>query len=173
MGEISGGPLLVRSIGDMTVDFVMEMAREIPTLRYVKDEAGGTRPCLSEYQSRGRDLLKGVFTGAHGKTLLDELARGSDGTMPASPFADLYVDVWDAWKAGRKPEAMDRFGKLMLLVTEVSAYGTPSLKYLLELRGVFSHHRCRSDGRKSTFDAQAQKSLRETFEYLKPYLRAL
>src|SRR5260370_17874072 len=76
IGENSSRPLFVQSIGDMSVDFELEMARAIPTLRDVKDEAGQTLPRRSEYQSRGRDLLQGALTGAHGQTPPDELAPG-------------------------------------------------------------------------------------------------
>jgi 4-hydroxy-tetrahydrodipicolinate synthase len=164
-------PLFVQTVGDMSVDFVLEMAREIPTLRYVKDEAGQTLPRISDYRARGGDLIRGVFTGAHGRTLMDELARGSTGTMPAAGFADLYVSAWKAWRAGKRGEAMDMFSKVLLLVTEVQAFGLPSMKYILQLRGVFPNTKCRLQGG-APLDDQAQKSIRETYEFVKPYLKS-
>jgi 2-keto-3-deoxy-L-arabinonate dehydratase len=172
VGGACSRPLFVQSIGEMSVDFVLRMAREIPTLRFVKDEAGQTLPRITEYRAKGADLIDGVFTGAHGRTLLDELARGSSGTMPASPFVDLYVQTWDLWHAKKRSDAIDRFSKVMLMVSQVQAYGMPSLKYLLELRGVFKNHRCRSEGAKVVFDDQARRSLRETYEFIRPLLKA-
>jgi hypothetical protein len=58
------------------------------------------------------------------------------------------------------------------MVSQVQAYGMPSLKYLLELRGVFKNHRCRSEGAKVVFDDQARRSLRETYEFIRPLLKA-
>jgi len=167
-----GRPLFVQSIGDMSVDFVLRMARELPTLRYVKDEAGQTLPRITEFRARGAGLIRGVFTGAGGRTFLDELARGAAGSMPAAPFADLYVRTWDLWRAGMRKEAADMFSKVLLLVTEVQAYGIASLKYLLELRGVFGNSRCRSEGAKTVFDDEARRFLRETLEVVRPYLKA-
>jgi 4-hydroxy-tetrahydrodipicolinate synthase len=82
-------PLIVQTIGDMSVEFVLRMRKDIPTLRFVKDEAGHTLSRISEYQRVAPELV--VFTGAHGKTMIDELSRGASGTMPAAPFADLAV----------------------------------------------------------------------------------
>ncbi len=163
-------PLFVQTVGDMSVDFVLDMAREIPTLRYVKDEAGHTLPRISDYRGRGGDLVRGVFTGAHGRTLVDELARCSAGTMPAAGFADLYVAAWKAWRAGQHSQAMDMFSKALLLVTEVQAFGLPAMKYVLQLRGVFPNTKCRLQG-DAPFDDQAQRSLRQTYEFVKPYLK--
>jgi 4-hydroxy-tetrahydrodipicolinate synthase len=162
-------PLFVQTVGDMSVDFVLEMAREIPTLRYVKDEAGQTLPRISDYRARSGDLIRGVFTGGHGRTLIDELARGSSGTMPAAGFADLYVAVWIAWRAGKHDQAMDLFSKVLLLVAEVQAFGLPAMKYILQLRGIFPNTQCRLGGA-TRFDEQARKSIRDTYEFVKPYL---
>lgn len=171
IGENCSRPLFAQTIGDMSVDFVIQMATEVPNLRYIKDEAGQTLPRVSEYRRKNSPHIHGVFTGGHGKTLLDEMARGSAGTMPAVPFADLYVAVWDSWKAGRHAEAMDRFAKVMLLVTQITAYGLPSIKYLLELRGVFPNHVCRSAAKNSAFDDEAKQTLKQTMEYVRPLLR--
>lgn len=171
IGDACGLPLFVQSIGDMSVDFVFEMARAIPTLRYVKDEAGQTLPRLSEYRRKNDGRLKGVFTGAHGRTMLDEMARGAAGAMPAAPFADLYVAVWDAWHAGQRAKSMDLFGKLLLVVAAMQAYGTAAAKYALELRGVFENHRLRSEAKQTAFDDEARKSVREVYQHLRPLLK--
>ena len=100
IGGACRAPLIIQTIGQMSVDMVLRMAERIPTLRYAKDEAGTTLPRLNEYRKRGQ-ILRGVFTGKHGPTFVDDLARGAVGNMPAAGFADLYVAVWQAWKAGK------------------------------------------------------------------------
>jgi 4-hydroxy-tetrahydrodipicolinate synthase len=171
IGQNCTRPLFAQTIGDMSVDFVLQMIAEVPNLHFIKDEAGQTLPRISEYRHKSNPGLKGVFTGGHGKTLIDELARGSKGTMPAVPFADLYVNVWDAWHDGDKTKAMEAFSKVMLLVTQVTAYGMPAMKYLLELRGVFSNHITRSASRNSAFDEEAKAALRQTMEFVKPLFK--
>ena len=46
IGAACRAPLIIQAIGQMSVDMVLRMAERIPTLRYVKDEAGVTLPRL-------------------------------------------------------------------------------------------------------------------------------
>jgi 4-hydroxy-tetrahydrodipicolinate synthase len=164
-----GLPLVVQTIGDMSVEFVLRMRKDIPTLRFVKDEAGHTLSRISEYRRVAPELV--VFTGAHGKTMVDELERGSSGTMPAASFADLYVQLWNYWQAGKRERAMEDLSRISLLVNQLGAYGMPSIKYILHLRGVFPNWRCRGkdDGH---FDETAQRTIRETYEFAHKLLKS-
>lgn len=172
IGDNCNRPLFAQTIGDMSVEFVERMCTTVPHLHFIKDEAGEFLPRMTEFRKRNSSQIKGVFSGNHGKTLIDELARGSAGTMPAVPFADLYVRVWEAWQSGRKTEALESFSKVMLLVTQVTTYGVPSLKYLLELRGVFTNHQCRKSTKTTMFDEEAKKALKATFDFVRPLLKA-
>jgi 4-hydroxy-tetrahydrodipicolinate synthase len=162
-------PLIVQTVGDMSVEFVLRMRKDIPTLRFVKDEAGHTLSRISEYQRLAPELV--VFTGAHGKTMIDELSRGASGTMPAASFADLYVQLWNYWQAGKREKAMEDLSRISLLVNQLSAYGMPSIKYILHLRGVFPNWRCRGKADDPHFDAEAQRSIRETYEFAHKLLK--
>ncbi len=44
--------------------------------------------------------VMGIFGGAGGGQLLQELRRGSIGTMPFPSSARAFVEVWDLWHAG-------------------------------------------------------------------------
>ena len=171
IGEACSRPLIVQTIGQMSVDLVLRMAKKIPTLRYAKDEAGVTLTRLNEYAKRGQ-ILDGVFTGKHGPTFLDDLARGAVGNMPASGFADLYVASWKAWIAGKHDEAMDMFSKTLLLIMDAQAYGVPGQKYILQLRGVFPNSNCRRDlAATQVFDDQAKEAIRRTVDYCKRWFK--
>ena len=171
IGAASTLPLFVQTIGPMSVDLVLRMAGQIPTLRYVKDEAGVTLPRLTDYRKRGQ-ILKAVFTGAHGKTFLDELARGAVGNMPAAGFADLYVSAQTAWKQGRQDEAMATFGVAELLIQDAIAYGVPGQKYILQLRGVFPNTKCREQKESVVFDDEAREAIRRTVKYAQKWFKA-
>lgn len=166
IGENSSRPLVAQTIGDMSVDFVLQMIHEVPNLHFIKDEAGQTLPRISEFRKKGNEKLRGMFTGAHGKTMIDEMMRGAKGTMPAAPFADLYVRVWNAWQAGDKRKATFEFSKVALLISQISVYGMPAIKYLLELRGVFPNHLTRRSSGNTAFDEEAKAALRQTFEFI-------
>ncbi|HMD48640.1 MAG TPA: dihydrodipicolinate synthase family protein [Bryobacteraceae bacterium] len=172
IGEACSRPLIVQTVGQMSVDLVLRMAQKIPTLRYAKDEAGATLPRLSDYAKRGQ-ILRGVFSGKHGPTFLDELARGAVGNMPAAGFADLYVAAWKAWMAGQRDQAMDIFSKTLLLIMDAQAYGVPGQKYILQLRGVFPNTKCRRESADSqVFDEESKAAIRRTVEYTKRWFKA-
>ena len=169
IGEATKLPLFVQAVGAMSVEFVLEMARAVPTLEFIKDEAGEPLQRVGPLREGSKDRLK-VFTGAHGRTLIDEMARGTAGSMPAASFADLYAQVWDLWQAGQREKAMELFGVVLLLVTEVQVYGIASLKYILELRGVFPNHRVRGK-EKTGLDPQAREMLARLVEFARPRFR--
>ena len=106
-------------------------------LRFVKD-VPATRSRISEYR---RVVRTG---GVHRRARQDdddELSAGSaSGSMPAiDPYAALKL----AGKAGKREKAMEDLSRISMLVNPVTAYGLPSLKYLLHLRGVFPNWKCR------------------------------
>lgn len=168
IGQACSRPLIVQTIGAMSVDLVLRMAKEIPTLRYAKDEAGATLPRLTEYRKRGQ-LLQGVFTGKHGATFLDDLARGAVGNMPAAGFADLYVAAWRDWTSGKREQAMEVFAKTLLLIADAQAYGVAGQKYILQLRGVFPNTKCRGDA--APLDDEAKEAIRRTVAYTQRWFR--
>lgn len=169
IGAACSRPLIVQTIGPMSVDLVLRMAKQVPTLRYAKDEAGVTLPRLTEYRKRGGGMLDGVFTGKHGPTFLDDLARGAVGNMPAAGFADLYVAAWQNWIRGKKEEAMEMFARTLLLITDAQAYGVPGQKYILQLRGVFPNSKCRGDS--TPLDDEAKDAIRRTVAYTQRWFR--
>jgi len=181
VGNATDLPLFVQAVGNMTVPMLVDMYKAIPTLRYVKDEAGEPLLRVGELRRQTSDQLR-VFTGMHGRTMIDEMRRGFSGTMPAASFADLYASAWNSWHAGKQAEAIEVFGRTSMLIAEVSVYGIESLKYILYLRGVFKAYKVRSvpnnspspvsvglDGR---MDEGARQVIREMLDYLKPWLKA-
>ncbi len=171
IGRATDLPLFIQAIGNVSVEFILELMREIPSLHFVKDEAGHTLYRITEFaqvEAKRRPL---VFTGGHGQTLIDEMARGSAGNMPAASVVDLYADCWNLWHAGHKTQAIDVFSKIMLFVTQFRAYGLESLSFVLHLRGVFPNWNVRSP-RKNPMDAEAMAALERSCELVKPYLRA-
>lgn len=174
VGNASELPLFVQAVGQMSVDAILEMYREISTLRYVKDEAGQPLARIQPLREKSHDELK-IFTGGHGKTLIDEMIRGFSGSMPAASFADVYAAAWDQWHAGRKKEALATFGNAAVLINEVGAYAD-GMKYILHLRGVFKSYELRgwNGANPDLFlvDESGKKVLRETLNLMRPVLRA-
>jgi 4-hydroxy-tetrahydrodipicolinate synthase len=120
IGEASPLPLFTQAVGKMSVDFVVRMTKEIPTLRYIKDEAGPVHSRITAFRSLAPEL--NAFTGFHGKTLYEEMTRGSAGTMPAASFGDLYASAWDLYQAGKKSEAAEFCARALLLVSSMETW---------------------------------------------------
>jgi dihydrodipicolinate synthase/N-acetylneuraminate lyase len=174
VGSASSLPLFAQAVGDLSVDQLIALYKAVPTLRYVKDEAGQPLERVGPLREKSGDELK-VFTGMHGKTLIEEMIRGFSGSMPAAGFADLYASAWDLWHEGKKREAVDMFGKAAILIQEVTVYGTESLKYILCLRGVFKTYGTRERGKaagRTHLDESSKKVLAQIVELMKPYFRA-
>lgn len=181
VGDATDLPLFAQAVGNMSVPTLIEMYKTIPTFRYVKDEAGQPLFRIRELREQSSDHLK-VFTGMHGKTMIDEMKRGFSGTMPAASFADLYATVWDLWQEGKQKESMEMFGRVSMLISEISVYGIESLKYILQLRGVFQTYKTRekhnnpqsaaSAGLGSHLDENGKELIRQMLNYVKPWLKA-
>ena len=187
IGQATELPLFVQAVGNMSVDLLLEMYKAIPTLRYVKDEAGQPLMRISELRSRSSDELK-VFTGGHGRTLIDEMIRGFSGSMPAASFADVYASAWDLWHEGKQEEAVRTFGNAALLINEIGAYGLESMKYILCLRGIFKTYRTRETEKiaapsaaslasgnansRASLDEESKRVLRKILDLMKTSLRA-
>ena len=171
VAEAGSLPMCMQAIGNMSVNFVARMVREIPDLRFVKDEAGHTLSRITEFGNLPSGDRPVAFTGGHGRTLIEEMSRGSAGTMPAASWVDLYVRVWDLWHAGHRNEAIDMFSKALLLITRASAHGWPALAYVLHLRGVFPNWKVRNPNARP-LDEHARSNLETTLEFVRPYLTA-
>lgn len=171
VAEAGGLPMFMQAIGNMSVEFVARMVREIPNLHFVKDEAGHTLSRISEFGNLPEADRPVAFTGGHGRTLIAEMSRGSAGTMPAASWVDLYVRVWDLWHGGHRNEAIDMFSKALLLITRATAHGLPALAYVLHLRGIFPNWRVRNPSARP-LDEHAKDNLKSTLDFVRPYLTA-
>lgn len=164
-------PMFIQAIGNITTEFVLDLMERVPSLGYIKDEAGHTLTRVSELRRTPAPHPLGVFTGGHGRTLIDEMARGSHGNMPAAGWVDLYAQSWDLWHAGFEPEAVDLFSKALLFITQVQAYGLVACNYVLHLRGVFPRWELRNPDYRP-LDAEAKAALQRTLDFVQPYLKA-
>jgi 4-hydroxy-tetrahydrodipicolinate synthase len=117
---------------------VAQIARAVETLRYVKEE---TQPCG---QNVGRILaaagpaIDAVYGGAGARYVLDELARGAAGTMPAIELADVHVKMVDAWRSGNAARARRLYIESLPLLAFQMVFRVRATKELLRRRGLLS-----------------------------------
>jgi dihydrodipicolinate synthase/N-acetylneuraminate lyase len=173
IGAATPLPLIVQSQGDMSVDLIVEMFGQIPTMKCVKDEAGNPLARISQIQQATGNKLA-VFAGNGVRTMIDELRLGFSGYCPTTGLSDVYQATFDLWHAGKHKEAFDMFGRILAFD---SIQGVS--QYILVARGVFkettSHRPTPGMGgrHEGKLDETQKQIIRESLsEYLKPYLRA-
>ena len=181
IGQATDLPLFVQTEGDMSVDLIVEMANQVPTLRCVKDEAGDPLVRVKQIRERTHDKVA-VFSGNGCRTMIDEMRLGFLGHCPTVELSDFFAAAFDLWHAGKRREAFDMFGRIQAWGSIVGGQG-----YLMVVRGVFKEN---TKTRRGSFagapasgggggrrpagplDEAAKQNVRDAWEqYMKPYLR--
>lgn len=179
LGKATDLPLFVQSTGEMSVDLIVRMFKEIPTMRVVKDEAGNPLQRVAEIRERTGGKLN-VFSGNGVRTMITEMERGFMGHCPTTGLADVYAQAFDLWHAGKKREAFDMFGRVLAFDSIPN-----SAAYVLIARGIFKEDTTTramstSGGAgagaarrpSAPLDEAGKKDIRNALNtYLKPYLR--
>jgi dihydrodipicolinate synthase/N-acetylneuraminate lyase len=111
LGNTTTLPLFAQTIGDLTVDRLVALAEAVPSLQYVKDEAGDPLKRVAEINRRTSGRLK-CFSGRGVSTMITELERGFVGHCPFTSLADLYATAFDLYRSGKRREAFDQFGRI-------------------------------------------------------------
>ena len=173
IGAATELPLIVQSQGEMSVDLIVEMFKQIPTMKCVKDEAGDPLQRITQIRERTADKLA-VFSGNGVRTMIDEMRLGFAGHCPYTGISDLYASAFDLWHAGKRREAFDMFGRI-LAFNSITGSGA----YVLAARGVFKET-TKSRTAPGTgaargarpLDEASKQAIREALgSFLKPYLR--
>ncbi len=153
----------------MTVDYLIGLARKLPTFRYVKEEIAPVPKRVTRYLNEARDVLT-PMTGGGARNLMNEMTRGSAGTMPGAGFADIQAQIWDWFQAGKKKEARDLFGKMLMMAVLEQQTGYVLQKEILKRRGIFKTTVMR-ETRNMSMDEWDLRELDAIFEALRPYFR--
>lgn len=199
IGAATELPLIVQTRGTMSVELMIEMFKQIPTMKATKDEVGDPLGRVGQL-IRGTDNRLAVWAagGGTGNLLMAELPLGFVGLCPTPQFADVLQQAQELYWAGKKQEAFDMFARVQGFATIPGA-----VEYLMVARGVFKESTKRrlqpmepearrpgtgggsggpgpgpgapgpSDGRDAPLTDRQKESIRNALnEYLRPYLRA-
>ncbi len=169
--SVSKLPLAIQvSTPGMTPDFLMRLAEKLPTFRIAKDEGAQVPHHVTRYVKEGKRRLI-PSTGGGGMNLLNEMARGSGGTMAGAGFADLQVQIWESYHAGKKKEAREVFSRFLMMAALERQTGFVLQKEILRRRGVFRTVVMRNTRRFSMDDGDLRE-LDEIMDVARPYFRA-
>jgi dihydrodipicolinate synthase/N-acetylneuraminate lyase len=131
IGAATDLPLFVQTIGDMPVDLIVQMFKEIPTVKVVKDEAGDPLKRVTELRAKTDGKLA-VFAGKGVRLMMDEMRLGFTGFCPVVGMADVYQQAWELYEAGKLRESFDMFGRILAISTITDAD-----QYMMVARGIF------------------------------------
>ena len=120
VAEASGLPIMVQDAPlsgvNLSVPFLVRLAREVPAVSYFKVEVPGAAAKLRSLIELGGDPIKGPFDGEESITLMADLDAGATGTMPSALLPDLIKPVLEHHRAGRRKEAADDYARILPLI---------------------------------------------------------
>jgi len=120
IAEASGLPIMVQDAPlsgvNLSVPFLVRLAREVPLVSYFKIEIPGTAGKLRSLIESGGAAIVGPFDGEESITLMADLDAGATGTMPSALLPDLIKPVFVHYRAGRRKEAADAYARILPLI---------------------------------------------------------
>jgi 4-hydroxy-tetrahydrodipicolinate synthase len=146
-----------------------QIAAESANVRYTKVESVPPAQMVGENVRVAGDLLT-VFGGAGGSYFIEELRRGSVGTMPFCSQPEAFVTVWKLWQSGDERAARAVFDRTIAPVNRIASQGTAIYYYvhkeLLRRRGVIRTAKVRSPT--PAVDAITERELQQLLDALYP-----
>ena len=168
-------PVIIQTSGgargvEPTVEFIVELARELPNFGYIKEELDPVIPRMRALIKHRPDPIKRVFCANRGAGFLYEMRLGSDGTIiGGTPYADIFAQLWSLHQQSKFEEQRELFSKLLLMLNlDREIPGTRA--YILKKRGVFKTTVSREGDHPLSPEAVAE--IEYNFAALKPYLTA-
>ena len=185
IGAATDLPLIVQTRGKFSVDLMIRMFEQIPTMKATKDEVEEPLARVPQLISRTNNRLSvWAAGGGTGNQLLQELPLGIEGLCPTPQYADILQQAMELYWAGKKSQAYDMYARVQAFATIPGA-----TEYMMVARGVFKETtkqrrqpmepeapQTGGGGRgpaRPTLSESDKQFIREAMNiYLKPYMRA-
>ncbi len=161
-GEGAGLPIMLQNAPKpmgiaLSPAEVLEVVRRVPAIRYVKEE---NMPCgqrITQLVEGRPENLAGVFGGAGGRYIVDELNRGAIGTMPAIELVEGHVKLMQAHATGDHQTVWALYERMLPILAMQAVFRWRLTKEVMRRRGLIKSAYTRSPG--AALDAQDQKEL--------------
>ena len=130
----------------MSSDFLLALAAEAPSCRVIKLEEEPTPPKAGRLVDGSPDVV--VLGGLGGEMLIEELRRGSHGTMTGFGFPEILVAVVRRWFAGDRDGATTLFDRYATVIRfeNQALLNLPIRKLVYQRRGAIAHATVRAPG---------------------------
>lgn len=134
-------PIFIQDAGNCPVPAALarRMAEESERVRYIKVENLPPPMRVADAVAQAGDVLT-IFGGAGGNFLIEELRRGSQGTMPGCAQPEAFVELWNLFQAGDESAARAAYDSRIAPLNRIAALGWGaffhSSKEVLRRRGI-------------------------------------
>ena len=143
------------------------IAEQCEHVRYIKVESGPPPYKVGQAVDQAGDRLA-VFGGAGGSYFVEEMRRGSVGTMPGCSQPKAFVEVWDAFQRGDEDAVRDAMVRWILPVNRLASQAPGAFyhvhKEILRRRGIIRTARVR--GPVIPLDEATLRDLQHAFDEL-------
>ena len=117
----------------------LRLAEACEWVQYIKVESLPVVERVAAMAAQAGERLT-IYGGAGGGYFIEELRRGSVGTMPFCTQPEAFVDIWNRVRAGDEAGARETFNRFLQPVGRLTAQGTGLFyavhKEILRHRGV-------------------------------------
>ena len=124
----------------------LQLAETCEWVRYIKVETVPITTKVADMVTQAGDQLT-VFGGAGGGYFIEEVRRGSMGTMPFCSQPEAFVEVWNLMARGDEQGARAVFDKVIMPINRIAVQGAGIFyhvhKELLRQRGVIATNKVR------------------------------
>jgi 4-hydroxy-tetrahydrodipicolinate synthase len=140
---VPGVPLMLQNVpppvgAGLEPAAVVDILRAVPAVRYVKEETLPSGQRLTAIRAQAPATLAGVFGGAGGRYITDELRRGACGTMPAIELAEVHVALFKAHRACHAAAVRSLFTRMLPILNVQAVFRWSLTKYVLKRRGLIA-----------------------------------
>lgn len=151
LGDAAGIPIMLQNapapIGlGLSVEQVATVARDVDAVRWIKEETMPSGQRITQLREAASSALDGVYGGAGGRYVIDELRRGALGTMPACEISEVHADMLERFEAGDEAGARDLFERTLPLLSMQAIYRWRLTKEVLRRRGLIGSAHVRAAG---------------------------
>jgi dihydrodipicolinate synthase/N-acetylneuraminate lyase len=117
-----GIPIMLQDVaqGPISAPLAMRIASDCPNVKYIKVETVPVPTKVAAMHASAGEMLT-VLGGAGGTYFIEEMRRGSKGTMPFAPQSAAFREVWDRFQSGDEAGARTTFDTTIAPVNRVAA----------------------------------------------------
>jgi 4-hydroxy-tetrahydrodipicolinate synthase len=164
-------PIFLQDVASAPISagLARQIAEQCEYVRYIKVETLPITSKVADMVATAGDQLT-VFGGAGGGFFIEEMRRGSMGTMPFCSQPEAFVQVWKLVQDGDERTARMVFDQLIAPINRIASQGSGIFyhvhKELLRQRGVIASNKVRSPA--PPVDELTQRELQELIHDLYP-----